>query len=269
MIGAVNRCPAQEAPPSSFEDQMGPGIAALKSGDLDNAEKIFADALRRGIKHPLVYHNLGVIAQMRGQHAEAAQNFRKALALDPASGPSRLLLGASLLAMRRNMEAKNELLRAVKLMPQQPEARRQLAKAFEATGNPIAAAQQFQKLAELAPQEPESAYQTGKSWMRLSGWSFQQIARINPNSARLEQGLGQEYADQGKYDLALAAFERAARADPKLAEVHLAMGEILLKQGKYQQALAEIRLERNLIPESRAAGEVQAEIEKALAGSAP
>ena len=269
MIGAASRCPAQEVQPASFEAQMAPGIAALKSGDLDNAEQIFANALRQGIKHPLVYHNLGVIAQMRGQHMEAVQNFRKALALEPASGPSRLLLGASLLALGKNIEAKQELLRAVRLMPQQPEAYLQLAKAFEATGNPIAAAQQLQKLVELAPQEPEYAYQMGKRWMKLSGWSYHQIARISPTSARLQQGLGREYADQGKYDLARAAFQRAVNADPKLAEVHLAMAEILLKEGKYNQALAEITLEQKLVPECKAAGEVRAEIEKALAGSAP
>ena len=269
MIGAASRSPAQEVARSSVEAQMDLGIAALKSGDLDNAEKIFGNALRQGIKHQLVYHNLGVIAQMRGQHVEAVQNFRKALALEPASGPSRLLLGASLLALGKNVEAKEELQRAVRLMPQQPEARLQLSKAFEATGNPVAAAQQLQKLVELAPHETEYAYQMGKSWMKLSGWSYQQIARISPNSARLQQGLGQEYADQGKYDLALAAYQRAANADPKMTEVHLAMGEILLKQGRYNQALVEITLEQKLVPESMAAAEVRAGIEKALEGSAP
>jgi len=269
FLVAATRCAAQETPPPSLEGQVAAGIEALKSGDLDSAEKVFSSALRQGIKHPLVYHNLGVIAQMRGKHLEAVQEFREALALQPTYGPSRLLMGASLLALGRKAEAVRELQRAVRLMPQHPQAHLQLAKAYEAWENWIAAAQQLQKLVELAPEEPEYSYQLGNAWMRLSGWSYQEIARINPNSARLQQGLGQEYAVQEKYDLALAAFQRAAEADPQLPEVHLAIGSILLEQKKYDQALAEIALELKLVPASKAAAELKTRIENAKAGSVP
>lgn len=260
---------AQENPLPSLETQVAPGIEALKSGDLDTAERIFSNALRRGAKHPLVYHNLGVIAQMRNRHLEAVQRFREALALQPGYGPSRLLLGASLLALGRNTEAVRELERAVKLMPEQPQARLQLAKAYEASGNWLSAAEQLQRLAEMAPHDPEYAYQTGRAWMRLSGWSYQQIARIDPKSARLPQGLGQEYLAQEKYDLALEAFGRAADADAKLPEVHLAISTILLEQKKFDRALAEIDAELKLVPESKAAAELKAKIEDAKASSAP
>src|SRR2546430_11045013 len=56
---------AQENPLPSLETQVAPGIEALKSGDLDTAERIFANALQHGAKHPLVYHNLGVIADRK------------------------------------------------------------------------------------------------------------------------------------------------------------------------------------------------------------
>ena len=180
-----------------------------------------------------------------------------------------MLLGSSLLVLGRKAEAVRELQRAVRLMPQQPQAHLQLANAYEASENWIAAAQQLQKLVKLAPQEPEYAYQLGKAWMRLSGWSYQRMARINPHSARLQQGLGQEYAVQEKYDLALEAFQRAADADPKLPEVHLAIGSILLEQKKYEQALAEIALELKLVPESKGAAELKAKIEEAKAHSLP
>src|SRR5438093_5779147 len=78
FLAAATRCAAQETPSPSLEAQVAPGIEALKSGDLDSAEKVFSSALRQGIKHPLVYHNLGVIAQMRGKHLEAVQKFREA-----------------------------------------------------------------------------------------------------------------------------------------------------------------------------------------------
>ena len=260
---------AQESLPPSLESKIAAGVQALKSGDLDSAEEAFSSALRQGIKHPLIYHNLGVIAQLRGKHPEAVTRFRQALAVHPDYGPSRLLLGSSLLALRKNTEAVQELKRAVVLMPEQPQAHLQLAKAYEATDNWMAAVQEFQNLVELAAQEPEYSYQLGTAWAKLSGWSYGQITRINPNSARLHQALGQEYVIQEKYDRAIAAYQQAARSDPKMPEIHLAMALIWLELKKFDEALAEVQLEQKLVPESKAAAETKAKIEAAIAASTP
>lgn len=260
---------AQQNPPPSFETQVAPGVAALKSGDLDTAEKIFLSALRQGIKHPLVYHNLGVIAQQRGEHLEAVTRFRQALALQPDFGPAHLLLGSSLLALRKNAEAVRELQRAVKLMPQEPQAHFLLAKAYEASENWIATVQQLRKVVELAPQESEYSYQLGKAWTKLSGWSYQQISRLDSHSARLQQALGQEYAVLEKYDLALAAFQKAAQSDSKLPEIHLAIALICLELKRFDEARAAIELELHLVPESKAALDAKARIETAKAAASP
>jgi tetratricopeptide (TPR) repeat protein len=254
---------SQEKLPPSVETQMAAGVQALKSGDLDTAEKVFSDALRHGVKHPLVFHNLGVIAQQRGLHLQAIVRFREAILLQPDFGPTRLLLGSSLLAVGKNSEAIHELRRAVSLMPEQPEAHLQLARAYEGAENWIGAAQEFQKLVELNPQEPEYHYRLGKSWTKVSQQSYQQIGRLNPDAARLHQALGQEYVIQEKYDLALDAYQQAARSDPRLPEIHLAMAVILLELKKFDEALAQIELELKLVPESKTAAEIKAKIEAA------
>ena len=192
LCAAANALAQNDLSPA-IQSQVTAGVEALKAGELDAADKAFSDLLRQGVKHPLVFHNLGVIAQQRGNHDQAVTRFRQALALQPDYGPSHLLLGSSLLALRRNSEALRELKRAVTLMPKEPQAHLQLAKAFESSENWIGAVQQFQKLVELAPQEPEYSYQLGRAWTKLSGWSYRQISTLNPHSARLQQGLGQEY----------------------------------------------------------------------------
>jgi tetratricopeptide (TPR) repeat protein len=154
-------------------------------------------------------------------------------------------------------------------MPEEPQAHLQLGKAYEVAGNWIAAVQEFQKLVDLAPQEPEYSYQLGRAWTRLSEWSYQDIGQLNPNSARLRQALGQEYAIQEKYDLAMAAYQQAARADPNLPEIHLAMALIWLELKKFDEASREIELELKLVPESKAASEAKAKIEAANAASSP
>jgi tetratricopeptide (TPR) repeat protein len=258
---------AQESLPPQLEQRIATGVEALKSGDLDTAQQIFSAALQQGVKHPLVFHNLGVIAQQRGDHNRAAARFRQAIHLQPSYGPSHLLLGISLRALGKNAEGVHELERAAKLMPKEPQAHLQLAKAYEASDNWIAAVAELQKLVELFPQEPEYRYQLGRAWTKLSGWSYQQIKQLNPDSARLQQALGQEYAVQEKYDLALAAYHRAARQDPKLPEIHVATAVVLLELRRFDEALAEIDLEQKLVPESKAASEMRARIEAAKASS--
>ena len=258
---------AQQALSPASQERLAQGIEDLRAGNLDAAEMVFSKALQQGVKHPLVFHNLGVIAQMRGQNEEAARRFRQALALQPNYGPGRLLLGSSLLTLGKNAEAVRELKEAAALMPEQPQAHLQLAKAYEATGSWTRAVQEWQKLVELAPQEPEYSYQLGRAWTKLSEWSYQEMLHLNRNSARLRQGLGQDYAIQGKYDLALTAYQQAAKADPKMPEIHLAMALILEELKRYDEALKEIELELQLVPESKTAAENKAKIEAAKAAT--
>src|SRR2546427_6374702 len=91
FIGAVSSASlSQQTPPPDLQTQIASGVQALKAGDLDTAERIFTDALRHGARNSLVFHNLGVIAQERGNHTQAVVYFRKAILLQPDHGPSRL-----------------------------------------------------------------------------------------------------------------------------------------------------------------------------------
>ena len=260
---------AGQNPTLPGQEQLAKGIAALKAGDLDSAEGIFTLALHQGVRSPLVYHNLGVIAQDRGQHEQAVARFRETLRLQPEFGPAHLLLGVSLLALGKNAEAARELKIAEKLMPAEPQVHLQLARAYDALEQHFAAIDQYQQLTRLAPQDPEYVYLLARRWAELSRSSLRDIAKLDSNSARLHQALSLELWNQGKYDQALASFQRAADVDPKLPEIHLSRALIYLEQKKYDEALAEIERELSLVPDSQAALAARAKIEAAKAASAP
>ncbi|PYV56626.1 MAG: hypothetical protein DMG96_17965 [Acidobacteria bacterium] len=264
MLSSVLGCGllAQGNPSPEIQSKIASGIELLKSGDLDNAERAFNSLLTQGAKSAPVFHNLGVIAQERSKHREAVTRFREALRLQPNYGPSRLLLGSSLLSLGKITDAIGELKRATVLMPNEPAARLELAKAYEADDNWINAVEQLQKLVSLVPDNTEYSYQLGKALTKLSGWSLRQIELQNPNSARLHQALGQEYAIQEKYDEALTAYQQAAQADSKLPEIHLGMALILLQLKRFDEALTQIDSELQLMPESKRAADIKARIEQ-------
>ena len=230
------------------------GVEAQKAGQLDVAERAFLQVLRQGGKVAFVHNNLGIVYQMRGDHSKAIAQFREAVRLQPSYAAPYLLMGASLLALRKVPEATRELERAVKLQPKEPLARLQLARAYERGSNFRGVVEQFRALRELAPQEPEYAYQLGNAYLKLAGWCAQEIVRLNPRSARVYQMLGENYRVQaGRMELAVRAFQRAAQADPKLPDVHLALAGIYLEQGKQSEARKAIEQELAIVPESVAA----------------
>lgn len=264
MLSSVLSCGllSQGTPSPETQSKIASGIELLKSGELDNAERTFTSLLAQGTKSALVFHNLGVIAQERGKHREAVTRFREALRLEPNYGPSRLLLGSSLLSLGKVADAIGELKRAVVLMPDEPASRLELAKAYEADESWINAVQQLQKLVTLVPDNVEYSYQLGKALTKLSGWLLRQIELQNPDSARLHQTLGQDYAIQEKYDEALTAYQHAAQADPKLPEIHLGMALILLQLKRFDEAMMQIDSELQLMPESKRAADIKARIEQ-------
>ncbi|HEX6821882.1 MAG TPA: tetratricopeptide repeat protein [Candidatus Sulfotelmatobacter sp.] len=258
----------QNAVPA-VQEQLAKGIAALRAGDLDSAEKVFTLALRQGVKSPLVFHNLGVIAQERGQHEQAVARFRETLRLQPDFGPAHLLLGVSWLALGKNGDAARELKIAEKLMPAEPQVHLQLARAYDAVGEHFASIDQYRQLTKLAPRDPEYVYLLARSWADLSQSSLKQIANLDSNSVRLHQALSLELWNQGKYDEALSSFQKAADVDPKLPEIHLSRALIYLEQKKYDEALAEIERELSLVPDGQVALATKAKILAAKQASAP
>lgn len=254
---------------SPVQEQLAKGVAALRAGDLDSAEKVFTLALQQGVRSPLVYHNLGVIAQERGQHEQAVARFRETLRLQPEFGPAHLLLGVSWLALGKNADAAHELKIAEKLMPAEPQVHLQLARAYDALGEHFASIDQYQQLTRLAPRNPEYVYLLARSWADLSQSSLKEIAKLDSNSVRLHQALSLELWNQGKYDEALSSFQKAADVDPKLPEIHLSRALIYLEQKKYDEALAEIERELSLVPDSQVALATKAKILAAKQASAP
>ena len=259
---------AQQQLPPALEAVFNEGVRALKENRLSDAEQAFRRVIERGGKLAFVFNNLGIVHQQQGDHQKAVAQFREAIRLQPAYPAPRLLIGSSLLALGRAAEAARELEQVIKLLPQEKQAHLQLARAYERAGNWLGTVDQYRFLKELAPQEPEYVYQLGKAYLKLSEWSYQQMMRAHPRSARLYQALGHQYLLQGRIELAIQSLGRAANADPMLPEIHLTLAQVHLERKHISEARREIELELKLIPESQAALLLKQKIEAAM-GRAP
>jgi tetratricopeptide (TPR) repeat protein len=250
---------AQDLAPA-LVDRFSEAVAALKAENLDEAERGFRGVLAGGGDRAFVHHNLGIVLQRRGRHADAVAEFRIAARQDASFGPAPLLAGASLLALGRPKDAVAELERAAALMPREVAPRLQLADAWERLGDVQRLVAAYRVVVSLAPDEPEYLYRLGKAYLRLSQWAHERIQAIDPHAARLSQALGREYLQQGRPDLARRAFEDALGRDPTLVEVHLALARIHVDEGRWDAAARSVEQVLAILPQSREARELAAAI---------
>jgi hypothetical protein len=138
--------------------------------------------------------------------------------------PSRISLGALMLARFNAAGATTVLQQAVRIEPKQEEARRLLGMALNGVGRSSEAIGQFRVAVEL-----------------------------KPDDARARYSLARALVKSGKFDEALENFREVAAADPRNAQLRDDFGELLMQQGQPARALEQFNAALALDPTQKTA----------------
>jgi tetratricopeptide (TPR) repeat protein len=161
-----------------------------------------------------IHRNLGkAFYENPTTHAQAVEEFKKALDLAPNSARERLNYGLALLRDGKTKEGIAELEKVQQQDPEIPHTWFNLGIAYKQQSAYDRAIQQFEQMVKLAPNEPVSHY-----------------------------NLGYLYKLAGKTDLALQHFELAAKADPSLAGPHFQLYNAYRQAGRTEDANRELKL---------------------------
>ena len=205
------------------------------------------------------YFNLGVL-QVRGQaagptterFARAAALFEKAAQLDPGFPRVQSSLGIARFNAGQFEEATGPLARARAADPADGDLKRMLAVSWLNT-------RAWDKVAALLQDDAER--QTNPSLQFAYGLALVRshraaeaetvlvgLQKSQGDSAELSVLLGQAYADEKKYDAALASVERALKLQADVAEAHRTLGVVYLTQGRLAEAESALRAELQAHP---------------------
>ncbi|MBV8825586.1 MAG: tetratricopeptide repeat protein, partial [Hyphomicrobiales bacterium] len=227
--------------------------AKFDTGETAAGEAALKAALTADPMHARGWHRLGLLAQGRGEHAEAVGLFHRALALEAEAADTHNNLGVSLGALDRRDEAIACCRRALALRPDYAKACLNLGAALMETDALDEAAHYLNRAATLDPKLAEAPYNLGNLADKRGDEAtaadyFRRAAALRPGFYEANNNLGAVLLKAGDVEAAHESFARAVALRPEHAEAHHNLSNALRDLGRCEEALAACRRATALDP---------------------
>lgn len=263
-IFARTSTPVSQLSPSTIA-QFEAAEAAQDRKDFSQAERDYRAVISAAPAFAPAYLNLGLIYQAQGQRAKAMKLLSTAASLDPRLFGAQFFLGVDECQQGRPQAATTYLNEALRLRPDYSAVYAWLATAQRMQGNLDGAADSLERGLRIRPGNLDMLYLFGRTYEALGRRAIDQLEKLYPRSAYVEQWLAEDYAQSGYSAAALIHFQHAMAISPDHRGLHLEVGELYLAAGNLGGALDEFNAELRIDPFSVAA-RVRREEAELLAG---
>ena len=218
------------------------GVALCKNGDWKAAEEVLA-TLTANLpqSYPGAYFHALALKNLH-RTAEAKQETRRALSLNPQSAEGYTLLGIALSEDREFDSAIKALTAATQFDPESYDAQFFLGRAEYTLRNLARAREAFMAAARLRPEDVESHFFLATTLEGLGETEaalkeYRALTEKHAKDARGFLGLGNLLAKGGQLEPAAESLVHARDLDPNNFEAGLDLGRVLLRQGKFEEAI--------------------------------
>lgn len=208
----------------------------MRRGDAPEAVRDFQQFLRLQPSSAEGYFNLGLALQSAGRLNEALTALHKAAALQPGLRAAGLFTGIVDYKLNHFAAARDELIRETRLEPENAAGWMWLGIVELAQNQADAAASALDKAASLDPTNMDILYHRGRAHLLVSKESYSAMFKLDPDSWRVHEVLGQADAEAFRADDAIGEFQFAVRAAPREPGLHEELGDAYWTAGKLQDA---------------------------------
>jgi len=223
---------SSSAPQREIREHFARAHQAMEEKQLDAAFREFSAILALDPKNVEARGNLGVVQFLQGKYAEASQNLRAALRLQPSLWKAQAILGLCEKAQGRFDSAKALLEKSVPHLSPDPKLqiraglalveldyqRRDMEKALSV----------LSLLQNTDPTNADVLYVVYRIHTDLATEARQTLAMVAPDSARMHQLLAQHLVNERDAKNAVMQYREALRIDPHLPGAHFELGEAIL-----------------------------------------
>ena len=226
-----------------LEQTMREGAAAMAAADFARAADAYLQITHLHPEFAEGYFNLGLAEQQLGQADKARVAYEKARQLKPAMRGPDLFLGIEDYRENRFAEGEASLSRAVRMEPRNAKAWMWLGLSYLAEDKPQSALVALEKAYALDPQDADILYHRGRVFLLMANLSYMEMFKLNPDSVRVHQVLGEAYAQSYRHDSAIEQYDLAVRMAPHQPGLHEELGDQYWSAGKLKDAAEAYRHE--------------------------
>jgi tetratricopeptide (TPR) repeat protein len=240
-----------------MHDVLTAAVEMHRAGELESAALMYRKVLTHEQENADALHMLGVLHHQQGNHAQAVDLIRRAVALRPNVAAFHANLAEPYRALGQLARAVGCCRTALGLAPDHPEALCNLGLALQGLGRTGEAVEQFRAALRLRPDFAAAHSNLGVALRQLQRSDealvhFRRAVELDPTSAAARTNLGQLLLDRGQAAEALPHCEEAVRMQPDLAALHHNLGAALRALGRPVEAraayLEAVRLDPALAP---------------------
>jgi tetratricopeptide (TPR) repeat protein len=212
------------------------GNEAIRKGNATEAVRDFQEFLRLRPGSAEGYFNLGLALQSASQLQESLTALGKAASLQPGLHGLRLFTGIVNYKLNHLSAAHDDLVSETRLEPRNAAGWMWLGVVDLAQNNADAAAAVLDKAALLDPANQDILYHRARAHLLISKASYAAMFKINPDSWRVHEVLGQADAEAFRTDDAISEFRLALRTAPHEPGLNEELGDACWTAGNLQEA---------------------------------
>jgi tetratricopeptide (TPR) repeat protein len=234
---------AQASPGPAVQQEMEHGGAAMAAGNFSAAVAAYSAVTERAPGFAEGYLNLGLAQFQSGDPDGATKSLKKAQQLKAALHGANLFLGIIAYRENRFKDAERFLERETRLDPQSAKAFMWLGVCRLAENNEQGAIAPLDKAYALDPKDADILYHRGRAYMLVANASYDAMFKLDHDSERVHQVLGEAYAQSYRNQESIDEFELAVKMAPHQAGLHEELADQYWVVGNMEKAEADYREE--------------------------
>ncbi|MGB7566892.1 MAG: tetratricopeptide repeat protein [Chitinivibrionales bacterium] len=224
-------------------DLLAKAMAFHKSGDFENAEKIYNEILKAIPDDPDVVHFLGIISWQTRDYDRAIGLYEKVCAANPSNVHYHLEYAEILQEKQLFKEALSEYEKVLTIDRENITAYSGAASLCIKTGDLESALKSLEKILSIKPEYPKAHCDIGFIYLSREKYKeaigcFQEAIKLKNDYFEAYCYLGNAQSSLREYNAAIDSYKKALRINPDFFEAYYHLGICLMELNNFDQAIA-------------------------------